>query len=85
MLSSYSRYFCLKLSDVWPLLDIKERHTRTKGGKKQKKKKVMELLHIAALKRFFSQCQKAVFLHSSFALNPTTVVVCNAKLMEDGG
>lgn len=37
MLSSYSRYFCLKLSDTWPLLDIKERHTRTKEGKKQKK------------------------------------------------
>lgn len=83
MLSSYSRYFCLKLSDTWPLLDIKERHTRTKEGKKQKK--VMELLHIAALKRLFSQCQKAVFLHSSFALNPTAVVVCDAKLTEDGG
>lgn len=37
MLSSYSRYFCLKLSDTWPLLDIKERHTRIKEGKKQKK------------------------------------------------
>lgn len=68
---------------MWPLLDIKERHTKTKEGKKQKK--IVKLLHIAALKRFFSQCQTAVFLHSSFALNPTAVVVCDAKLMEDGG
>lgn len=83
MLSSYSRYFCLKLSDMWPLLNIKERHTRTKEEKG--KKKIMELLYIAALKRFFSQCQKAVFLHSSFALNPTAVVVFDAKLTEDGG
>lgn len=45
----------------------------------------MELLYIAALKIFFSQCQKAVFLHSSFALNPTAVVVFDAKLTEDRG
>lgn len=83
MFSSYSRYFCLKLSDMWPLLDIKERHTRTKE-EKGKKKKIMELVYIAALKIFFSQCQKAVFLHSSFAINPTAVVVCDAKLMENG-
>lgn len=44
----------------------------------------MELVYIAALKIFFSQCQKAVFLHSSFAINPTAVVVCDAKLMENG-
>lgn len=84
MLSSYSRYFCLELSDMWPLLDIKERHKRTKE-EKGKKKKIMELLYIAALKIFFSQCQKAVFLHSSFALNPTAVVVFDAKLTEDRG
>lgn len=83
MLSSYSKYFCLKLSDMWPLLDFKERHTRTKGGKK--KKKITELLYIAALKILFSQCQKAVFLHSSFALNPTAVVICDAKLTKNGG
>lgn len=39
MLSSYSRYFCLELSDMWPLLDIKERHKRTKEEKGKKKKK----------------------------------------------
>lgn len=53
--------------------------------KEKSKKKIVELLHIAALKRLFSQCQKAVFLHSSFALSPTAVVVCDAKLTEDGG
>lgn len=39
---------------MWPLLDIKERYTRTKGGgkegKKKKKKQSMELLYIAAFK-----------------------------------
>lgn len=39
-----------KLADMRPLLDIKERYTRTKGKKKRNKRKSMELLYTAAFK-----------------------------------
>lgn len=67
---------------MWPLLDIKERHTRTKGGKKKKKNHGV-VTHCSFKKILFTV--SAVLLHSSFALNPTAVVVCDAKLTEDGG
>lgn len=65
---------------MWPLLDIKERHTRTKGEKRKKNYGVVT--HCSFKKILFTV--SAVLLHSSFALNPTAVVVCDAKLTEDG-
>lgn len=60
MLSSYSRYFCLELSDMWPLLDIKERHKRTKEEKGKKKKNHGVVIHCSFKNILFTVSKSSI-------------------------
>lgn len=45
---------------MWPLLDIKERYTRTKGGKKQKKKNHGVVIHCSFKKILFTVSKSSI-------------------------
>lgn len=78
-----------KLTDMWPLLDIKERHTRTKrrGDEREKKKKskAWSCYTLQLLKQILFTVSKSSISPLQLCSKTNNCCgFCDAKFMEDG-
>lgn len=74
---------------MWPLLDIKERYTRTKGGgkegKKKKKNKAWSCYTLQLLKQILFTVSKSNISPLQLCSKTNNCCgLCDAKFMEDG-